>query len=110
MMKCKNCKQYPAYLLDICEDCYSHSVILTKPDGTEYSWYTPQPHQRPYHECNAPNLLALGTRNTGKSTQMRRDAIIRCMTFPDYKVLILRRKIPDLRKSHLQFTGSGMHQ
>ena len=105
---CQNCGFDEVFRLDICEDCYTHSVILTREDGSEFSWYTPQPHQRPYHESNAPNLLAWGTRGTGKSTQMRKDAIIRCMTYEGYKVLILRRKIPDLRKSHLQFINHEM--
>ncbi len=105
---CKNCGQHPVYKIGICTDCFENSVILTKENGEVYSWYTPQPHQRPYHESNAPNLLALGTRGTGKSTQMRKDAIIRCMKFAGYKVLILRRKIPDLRKSHLQFINAEM--
>lgn len=107
---CKNCKQNPTFKIDICEECYGNSTLLQKDDGTEFSWYTPQPHQLPYHQSDAPNLLALGTRGTGKSLQMRKDAIIRCMTYPRYKVLILRRKIPDLRKSHLQFINHEMEQ
>lgn len=94
----------------LCDDCYGNSVILKKADGTEFAWYTPQPHQRPYHESDAPNLLALGTRGTGKSTMMRKDAIIRCMRFAGFKVLILRRTIPDLRKSHLRFINQEMVQ
>ena len=107
---CKNCGNAAVYKLEICQDCYEHSVIIQKDSGESYSWYTPQPHQRPYHESDAPNLLAWGTRGTGKSHQMRRDAVIRCMQCPNYKVLILRRKIPDLRKSHLQFIGLEMDQ
>jgi terminase large subunit-like protein len=93
----------------LCEDCYSVSTIILV-DGKEFAWYTPQLHQRPYHESNSPNLLALGTRATGKSTMMRKDAIIRCMMFPGFKVLILRRKIPDLQKSHLRFINAEMKQ
>lgn len=107
---CKNCAKYPALQIDLCQDCYENSVILTREDGSVYSWYTPQMYQRPYHESNAPNLLALGTRKTGKSTQARKDAIIRCMKFPGYKVLILRRTIPDLRKSHLRYINREMAQ
>jgi phage terminase large subunit len=94
----------------MCQECVDRSIVLTRKNGTEYSWYTPQPHQILYHESKAPNLLALGTRNTGKSVQMRKDAIIRCMMYPGYKVLILRRTIPDLRKSHLRFINAEMKQ
>lgn len=108
--ECKNCGFEQVYKLKLCEECYASSTILVKADGTEYSWYTPQPHQRPYHTSNAPYLLIWGPRGTGKSLQMRKDAILRCITWPNYKVLILRRKIPDLRKSHLQFIGHEMSQ
>lgn len=63
----------------------------------------PKCNQRALHASTAPNLLALGTRGTGKSKWLRWDAIIRCLAFPGFKALILRRTVPDLRKSHLQF-------
>jgi hypothetical protein len=98
----------------LCQECYESSVILKKKDAKgkpiDFAWYTPQPHQRPYHASDCPNLLALGTRDTGKSTMMRKDAIIRCMQFPGFKALIIRRKMPDLRKSHLRFIGQEMTQ
>lgn len=77
-------------------------VVVLK-DGQEVVAYEPQPYQQPFHESNTLNLLALGTRNTGKSTELRWDAIIRCMMFPGFRALILRRKIPDLKKSHINF-------
>jgi hypothetical protein len=120
---CWNCGENPVVTVvtttrgkgrGLCRDCFESSVILKKPDGNggtvDFAWYTPQPHQKPYHSSNAPNLLALGTRDTGKSTMMRKDAIIRCMTFPGFKALVIRRKMPDLRKSHLRFIGQEMHQ
>jgi phage terminase large subunit len=117
---CANCKQHPAKVTvviivkgqhvqtPLCQECYEDSVILEQADGTLLSWYTPMPHQKPYHRCDTPNLLALGTRDTGKSTMMRRDAIIRCMKWAGFKVLILRRKMTDLRKSHLQHIDPEM--
>lgn len=116
---CTNCKHHPAsHTLTqsrskkafICDECYDSSTILTRPNGDEFAWYTPQLHQRPYHTSDSPNLLALGTRATGKSKMMRADAIIRCMLYPGFKVLILRRKIPDLQKSHLRFINAEMKQ
>jgi phage terminase large subunit len=92
----------------LCGFCYEHSVILERPEGLPFAWYTPQPHQIPYHECDTPNLLALGTRDTGKSYMMRHDAIIRCLKFPGFKALILRRTMPDLQKSHLRHIDTEM--
>ena len=88
----------------------STSLAVTREDGTLDVVYTPQPYQMPWHESNAPNLLALGTRNTGKSTQLRFDAVIRCLMFPGFRALIIRRKLTDLRKSHLMFIGAEMHR
>lgn len=119
MTTCGNCYQtvestrqvqmlFPKRKVELCDDCLGVSVLLQGASGELTSWYTPQPHQRPYHESDAPNLLALGTRGTGKSKMMRVDAIIRCMKYSGFKALILRRKMPDLRKSHLRFINAEM--
>lgn len=97
----------------LCDDCYANSFIIQRPDlydGDEFAWYTPQLYQRPYHACTIPNFLTYGTRGTGKSLMMRRDAILRCIKHAGYKVLILRRKMPDLKKSHLRFIKNEMAQ
>ena len=78
-------------------------IAVVGEDGKELILYEPQSHQQIFHESDATNLLALGTRGTGKSTTLRWDAIIRCLLFPGFKALIIRRKIPDLQKSHLRF-------
>jgi hypothetical protein len=97
---CPNCRQNPITKLELCDDCLSISVIVA--DGIrDRVLYTPQPHQQLFHESDTPNLLALGTRGTGKSMTLRWDAIIRCLMFPGFRALILRRKLTDLRKSHL---------
>lgn len=93
----------PIFRLGLCEACYLQSVIVVGEDGREMALYTPQDHQTPWHESVVPNLLALGTRGTGKSTQLRWDALIRCQIFPNFRVLLIRRKLTDLRKSHLIF-------
>ena len=81
---------------------------ITLEDGSLETIYEPQDHQRPFHLSNSPNLLALGTRGTGKSHTLRFDAIIRCLLFPGFKALIIRRKLTDLRKSHLMFISAEM--
>ena len=88
------------------------AVTVTDADGVEKVLYEPQDHpdcdQVAFHASNAPNLLALGTRGTGKSKQLRWDAILRCLMFPGFRALILRRTMPDLRKSHLAFIDYEM--
>ncbi len=80
--------------------CLEMSVVI-EDNEKERVMYTPQPHQQMFHLSDLPNLLALGTRGTGKSLSLRWDAIIRCFMFPGFRALILRRQITDLRKSHL---------
>jgi hypothetical protein len=78
--------------------------------GEEITLYKPQLHQVPFHTSNVPNLLALGTRGTGKSHTMRWDIIIRCLIFPNFRALLIRRKLTDLRKSHLMFIAAEAEQ
>lgn len=64
--------------------------------------------QRQYHASTVPNLLALGTRGTGKSLQLRMDAHLRCLLIPNFPALIVRRTMPELRRSHLVFIDYEM--
>lgn len=98
------------YDCDLCSECFSVSVIVTDEDGKRRAPYTPQPHQIVAHACDAPNLLCLGTRGTGKSKWLRWDAIIRCMMIPNFRALIIRRTMPELRKSHLSMIEWEMKQ
>lgn len=92
----------------------SNAVTVTNEAGEDIVLYEPLDdplcNQQAFHESDAPNLLGLGTRGTGKSTMLRWDAIIRCLMFPGFRALILRRTIPELRKSHLAFIEYEMKQ
>lgn len=81
----------------------NNDAVLSVTDlaGVEHILYEPQDHQVKFHASQAPNLLALGTRGTGKSLMLRMDAILRCLLIPNFRALILRRTMPELRKSHL---------
>ena len=71
--------------------------------------YTPTPKGKLVHaDDSTPNLLIHGPRGTGKSTILRFDAHMRAMKFPGFKYLILRRTMPQLRKSHLGFIEAEM--
>lgn len=64
--------------------------------------------QRAFHASTVPNLLALGTRGTGKSLQLRMDFHLRCLLVPHFHALIVRRTMPELRRSHLVFIDYEM--
>jgi hypothetical protein len=76
-------------------------VVGPGKDGKPVCIYDPWPHQLLFHASTAPNLLELGTRGTGKSVMIRWDAIMRCLAIPGFQALIVRRTMPELRKSHL---------
>jgi len=44
-----------------------YSLSVENPDGTVTDLYVPYDYQRKFHASTVPNLLALGTRNTGKA-------------------------------------------
>jgi phage terminase large subunit len=91
-----------------------NAIKIVNAAGDEVVLYEPQTDpkndQAAFHASDAPNLLALGTRGTGKSWQLRWDAILRCLMFPNFRAILLRRTIPDLRKSHLAFIDYEMKQ
>ncbi len=85
-------------------------VVHDNETNEDYALYATWPHQERFHQSNAKNVLALGTRGTGKSKMLRWDAIIRCMMFPNFRALVLRREMPQLRESHLVHIGAEMAQ
>jgi phage terminase large subunit len=46
-----------------------------------------------------------GSRGGGKSTALRFDAHMRCLSYEGFKALIIRRVMPELKKSHLIYVG-----
>lgn len=86
------------------------AVTLTHPDGTLEVLYAPTEALKPFHASTCPNVLAEGTRGTGKSTAMRWDAHMRALSFPGYTYLVLRRTMPELKKSHLHFIDAEMRK
>lgn len=77
------------------------TLSVEQTDGSTIEVYSPYSYQRDFHSSVTPNVLALGTRNTGKSLMLRMDAIMRCLMIPNFRALILRRTMPELRQSHL---------
>jgi hypothetical protein len=83
-------------------------VVLTRADGSKEVLYAPHPKQREFHTVTTPNFILEGERGTGKSTVLRWDCHLKALAYPGYKYLILRRTMPELRKSHLLFLPSEM--
>lgn len=62
--------------------------------------YVPNKVMEEFHEAEEPFCLTAGGRNSGKSHALRLDAHIRCLMHPNYRALLLRRSLPQLRNSH----------
>lgn len=84
------------------------AFILNNPNGTKTLLYEPQAKQRLYHASTLPNLIMEGRRGTGKSLAIRWDCHMRALAVPGFTYLILRRTMPELRKSHLIYIKSEM--
>lgn len=98
----------PEYEDEFQQDQHAGALIAEDDTGKEHLVYKPQEYQLPFHSSNAPNLLALGTRGTGKSLMIRMDAILRCLMIPHFRALIIRRTMPELRNSHLAYIEREM--
>jgi phage terminase large subunit len=86
------------------------TLAIEQPDGTVKVLYEALPHQVPYHESTLPNLIMVGPRGTGKSVCARYDAHMRAMQVPRFRYLIMRRTMPELKRSHLQYVNDEMRQ
>lgn len=84
------------------------SFSVTDADGTTTVLYTPSEKGKLFHASTIPNLLLHGPRGTGKSTILRFDVHMRAMAYPGFTYLMLRRTMPQLRKSHLHFIEAEM--
>jgi hypothetical protein len=78
------------------------------PDGSVALEYAPTDVQRRFHETAAPNCILEGSRGTGKSLAIRMDGHMRALAYPGLSYLVLRRSMPELRKTHLRFIGTEM--
>lgn len=83
-------------------------IQIKDPTGKVIYDYTPLPHQWAYHTAEAPNVIMEGGRGTGKSLAIRNDAHFRALRYPGFKYLIIRRTMPELRKSHLAYIDHEM--
>jgi hypothetical protein len=75
--------------------------LCVERDGKHVCLYIPTPLQALFHEATEPNVIMAGSRAGGKSTAMRMDAYMRCLHSENFKAVIIRRVMPELKKSHL---------
>lgn len=95
----------PAELDRVPGDAFTRGL----PNGSVEVLYRPaSPKHAAYHASTVPNLIMQGSRGTGKSHTMRWDMHIRSMSYAGFKYLMLRRTMPELRKSHLLFLEDEM--
>lgn len=64
--------------------------------------YLPTPRQVEFHESTAKHTLFGGAAGPGKSHALRWDVYRRCLTYPGYEALLLRRTFPELEKTHMR--------
>ncbi|HEX6276024.1 MAG TPA: phage terminase large subunit [Polyangiaceae bacterium] len=70
--------------------------------------YRPTVRGAEFHDLAIPNAILEGPRGTGKSIILRNDAHIHALKWPGMAYLIVRRMMPELRRSHLRFIEREM--
>lgn len=70
--------------------------------------YEPTIKGAEFHDIQTPNAILEGPRGTGKSIILRNDAHMHALLEPGMAYLIVRRTMPELRKSHLRFIDREM--
>lgn len=80
-----------------------YSVPL--PDGNIIKMYEAHDKGQIFHLDHTKNLLATGSRGSGKSLMMRMDAHMRLLSVPGSQAILIRDTYQNLLKSHVNFQG-----
>ena len=62
-------------------------------------FYKPWPHQKQFHEMTTKHRLQIGSYGSGKSRPLMMEALAYCLQYPGINALILRKTIPDLKRT-----------
>lgn len=76
-------------------------LVLTLPNGAQHVFWDPFPKQLQFHQSDVRNLLARGSRGSGKSDLLRNDAHMRALTVPECTLILVRSTLKQLNTSHL---------
>jgi len=80
-------------------------LTVTLKDGTPFVMYSAWPKQVAFHKDPTTNLIAIGSRGSGKSLALRFDAHMRALSCPGSSLILIRKTYRDLLKSHIYFQG-----
>jgi hypothetical protein len=86
------------------------SVIITVPSGDRMALWLPFPKQVSFHTSEVMNLLARGSRGSGKSDMLRWDAHMRGMSRNDIVMVLVRKTMKMLEESHILFIRKEMQR
>ena len=100
--------QEPLTSPDLPPDPNQFKLIVTLPDGTPHTMYESNPKQTQFHLDPTPNLIAIGSRGSGKSLALRMDAHMRALSIPNCNLILIRNTFKDLEKSHLIYLPQEM--
>lgn len=79
----------------------SLGITVQLPDGTPHTIYEPHPKQVLFHQSEVPNLLAVGSRGSGKSRMLLSDIYMRALSIPGCNIVLVRKTWDDHEKSHV---------
>lgn len=83
-------------------DRYTYGFGLAKRGSNRKEYfYLPNPVAVPFHAAKVPNILFGGAAGGSKSYSQRYDAYRHCATIPEFKAIIMRRTMAELRRNHL---------
>lgn len=83
-------------------DRYRYGLGFGRKKGEIDQWfYNPTPIAVPFHSCKVPNILFGGAAGGSKSHSARWDALRHCVAVPEFKAIIMRRTMEELRRNHL---------
>src|SRR3990167_572269 len=86
----------------------NEGVSVLTPSGEEVKLWVPFPKQQAFHESDVMNLMARGSRGSGKSDLLRWDAHMRGMSLSNIVMVLIRSTMKQLEQSHLLYIRKEM--
>lgn len=83
-------------------DRYKYGMGFRRPQDKFYTYfYMPMPVAVPFHASKKPNLLFGGAAGGTKSHSARWDALKHGTAIPEFRAILMRRELEQLRRNHL---------